>query len=125
MKPRDTALRVKRFETAEKARKVSLLEAMIQDFEVMAVDLARQIAAEEDRTGIKDPAHFAYSTFAKAATVRRANLLASVEGLRSKLEAARREHDEAATELSKLEPVETRDSDRTQRKVSGDSVAVN
>jgi len=84
MKPRDTALRSKRFEASEKARKVASIETMIFDFEQMAADLARQIAAEEERTGVKDAAHFAYSTFAKAAALRRTNLLTSVVDLRLK-----------------------------------------
>ncbi len=112
MKPRDTALRLKRFEATEKARKVASLETMIHDLEQMAADLGRQIAAEEERTGIRDAAHFAYSTFAKAAALRRSNLLTSVVDLRAKLETARRDHEEASAELRKLEPVETRDSDR-------------
>jgi flagellar FliJ protein len=112
MKPRDTALRLKRFEVSEKARTVVSMESMIGDFERMAHDLARQIAAEEERTGIKDASHFAYSTFAKAASLRRMNLLNSVADLRAKLDAARREHEEMATELSKLEPVTTREGDR-------------
>jgi len=88
MKPRDAALRLKRFEVSEKARTVVSMESMIGDFERMANDLARQIAAEEERTGIKDNAHFAYSTFAKAAALRRMNLLNSVADLRAKLDAA-------------------------------------
>ncbi len=104
MKPRDSALKLKRFEVNEKARKVSSLETMISDFETMAQDLARQIAAEEDRTGVKDPGHFAYSMFAKAAGTRRSNLLTSVEDLRVKLDNARRELDEASAELAKIEP---------------------
>lgn len=109
MKPRDSALRAKRFEATEKARKVASLEAMVRDFELMALDLSRQIAAEEDRTGVKDPAHFAYSTFAKAAAQRRANLMTSVADLKAKLDAARSDHEEAAAELRKLEPAEDRD----------------
>ena len=116
MKPRDTALRLRRFEASEKARKVASIETMILDFEHMASDLARQITAEEERTGVRDSAHFAYSTFAKAATQRRANLLTSVADLRSKLEAARREHETAVVELRKLEPIESRDADRHLRK---------
>ena len=112
MKPRDAALRLKRFEVSEKARTVVSMQSMIGDFERMANDLARQIAAEEERTGIKDTSHFAYSTFAKAASLRRMNLLNSVADLRAKLDAARREHEEMATELSKLEPVTTREGDR-------------
>ncbi len=112
MKPRDMALRLKRFEAAAKARKVASMETMILDLEHVAADLARQIAAEEERTGIKDPAHFAYSTFAKAAAQRRANLLTSVADLKVKLENAKREHEEAVLELRKLEPPESRDSER-------------
>jgi hypothetical protein len=75
---------------------------------MMAADLARQIAAEEERIGIKDPAHFSYSTFAKAAAQRRDNLMTSIADLRAKLDAAKRDHEEAASELSKLEPAEDR-----------------
>ena len=120
MKPRDSALKAKRFEAAEKARKVASLESMIRDFEMMALDLSRQIAAEEERTGGRDPAHFAYSTFAKAAAQRRGNLLTSVADLKAKLDIARRDHEDVASELKKLEPVE--DRDRLLRK--GDSRAV-
>jgi hypothetical protein len=116
MKARDTALRLKRFEASEKGRKVASIETMIFDFEQMAADLARQIAAEEERTGVRDAAHFAYSTFAKAAALRRSNLMTSVADLRMKLDAARQEQEEAATELRKLEPIESRDSDRQLRK---------
>jgi hypothetical protein len=124
MKPRDSALRLKRFEAGEKARKVSSLETMILDLEHIATDLARQIAVEEERTGIKDPAHFAYSTFAKAAGQRRANLLTSIADLRAKLDSARREHEEIALELSKLEPPESRDTDRQHGKLSGNGLAL-
>lgn len=108
MKPRDAALKAKRFDTAEKGRKVASLESMIRDFELMASDLSRQIGAEEERTGVKDPAHFAYSTFAKAAAQRRANLMVSVADLRAKLDIARRDYEDAAQELTKLEPAEDR-----------------
>ena len=82
---------------------------MIRDFETMASDLSRQIAAEEERTGIKDPAHFAYSTFAKAAAQRRGNLMTSVTDLKMKLDTAKRDHEDAASELTKLEPADDRD----------------
>jgi flagellar FliJ protein len=116
MKTRDAVLRVKRFELTEKARKVASMETMVSDFEHMANDLMRQISAEEERTGIKDCAHFAYSTFAKAARLRRSNLLESVADLKLKLDAAKREHEEVASELSKLEPAVARDSDRAAAK---------
>jgi len=124
MKPRDAALRLRRFEASEKARKVASIETMILDFEHMAADLSRQIAAEEERTGVRDPAHFAYSTFAKAAALRRSNLLTSVADLRLKLDAARQEHEEAVMELRKLEPIESRDSDRQLRKSDPNSAVI-
>jgi flagellar protein FliJ len=92
----------KRFEMTEKARKVALLETVISDFQKMAADLAQQIWAEEERTKIRDIRHFAYSTFAKAASLRRANLLASVADLKAKLDAAKRELDEVTEQLRDL-----------------------
>jgi hypothetical protein len=115
MKPRDSTIRAKRFEVAERARKVASLEGTIRDFELMASDLARQIANEEDRTGVRDQAHFAYSTFAKAAAQRRANLLTSVEDLKAKLAVARQDHEEAVLALKRLEPAEEQ-RDRLQHK---------
>jgi hypothetical protein len=120
MKSRELGLRSKRFEAAEKARKAGDLEMMIRDFENMAVDLNRQITAEEDRTGVKDPAHFSYSTFAKAVTQRRDNLMISIEDLRVKLDAARREHDECVEDLHRLEATEPRESDRATGRHRGE-----
>ena len=109
MKPRDSTLRAKRFEVSERSRKVASLEATIRDFELMASELARQIANEEDRTGIRDQTHFAYSTFAKAAVQRRANLLNSVADLKVKLALAKHDYDEAVLALKRLEPVDERE----------------
>ena len=117
MKPRDAAVRLKRFEISEKARKVASIQSMVTDFERMASDLLRQIAAEEERTGVKDPGHFAYSTFAKAARLRRTNLLNSAADLKRQLDDARREHEDAAAELDKLEPTGGRDGERAVAKV--------
>jgi hypothetical protein len=114
MKPRDATVRAKRFEVAERARKVASLEGTIRDFELMASDLARQIANEEDRTGVRDQGHFAYSTFAKAAAQRRANLLTSVADLTAKLTLAKRDYEDAVLALKRLEPIEERD--RVQHK---------
>ena len=101
MKARETAARLKRFMADEKARKVSELEQMIREFEGMAFDLDRQIKAEEERTGVRDVTHFAYSTFAKSAAQRRDNLRASAAELRVKLEAAVKDRDEAAAQSSR------------------------
>lgn len=112
MRVREAALRLKRFEAEEKAQRVSDLEQMIGEFEEMALDLERQITAEEERTGIRDKSHFAYSTFARSATQRRENLMASVGDLRDRLESALTERDEAFVELEQADSVGQRDNDR-------------
>lgn len=114
MKSRETALKLKRFEADEKARKVGDLVQMIREFETIAADLDRQIHAEEERTGIREPSHFAYSTFAKSAAHRRDNLRASIAELRLKLAAAERERDEVAEQLTRTS--ETRDATRGRRR---------
>jgi flagellar FliJ protein len=124
MKARESALRLKRFEADEKARKVADLEHMIREFENMAADLDRQIRAEEDRTGIKDPAHFAYSTFAKSASQRRDNLRTSADGLKAKLEGAQRERDEALEQVSRADTPETRAELRNRRRPDRSSTAI-
>ncbi len=106
MKSREAALRLKRFEADEKARKVADLEYMINDFEQMAADLDRQVKMEEERTGVNDPTHFAYSTFAKSAAQRRDNLMSSVQELREKLEAAQRDRDDALDMINRADAKE-------------------
>ncbi len=124
MKARESALRLKRFEADEKARKVADIEHMIREFEGMAADLDRQIKAEEDRTGIKDPAHFAYSTFAKSASQRRDNLRASADGLKVKLESAQRERDEALEQAARADTPATRAELRSRRRADRTSTAI-
>ena len=117
MKSRESALRLRRFEAQEKARKVLGLEQMIKDFEVMAVDLDRQVQAEEDRTGVKDTGHFNYSTFAKAASQRRDKLRASIDDLRVQLETAMRERDEVGLEVNAEIMPQPRDLMRGRRRI--------
>ncbi len=114
MKSRDAVSRLKRFEVDEKCRKVAEIEAMIGDFNQMAVDLDRQIAIEQERAGVSDSNHYAYPTFAKAAIQRRDNLLASAADLETKLAKAREAFDEASEELKKVELLEERDAERTK-----------
>jgi flagellar FliJ protein len=116
MKSRETTVRLKRFEADEKARKVAGMEQMIRDFEMMVGDLDRQIQAEEDRTGVRDPMHFAYSTFAKSAANRRTNLRQSIDNLRLQLDAAVKERDEVLADLSRNDEPEPRDLMRSRRR---------
>lgn len=105
MKEREAAVRTKRYDLEEKSRKVADLEKIIRDFELMALDLDRQIMAEEDRTGVRDRQHFAYSTFAKSAAQRRDNLKASIDGLLAKLELAKKDRDDAAESFERASAI--------------------
>ena len=126
MKARESALRSKRFEADEKNRKVSDLEQMIHEFERMAYDLECQVKAEEERTGVKDSQHFAYSTFARSAEQRRQNLLASVGELQLKLETALAERDNAVADLNEADSIRQRNETRTHpNSTSSPSLTVN
>ena len=125
MKARETAVRLKRFAAEEKARKVAGLETMIREFENMSADLDRQIESEEARTGIKDPHHFSYSTFAKSANLRRENLVASIDELRAKLAASQRERSDADEQLTRAMAPEARETlPRRRRSDQGRSMAL-
>jgi flagellar protein FliJ len=100
---RENALRRQQRHAAEHTRKVASIEAMMVDFERMAASLASDVAAEEERTRIKDPTHVAYSLLAKAVALRRSNLLVSTADLKLRLEAARRESNDAVMQLRALE----------------------
>jgi multidrug resistance efflux pump len=102
-------LRLKRFQVEEKRRQVAQIEAMIAEFDRMAKELNEQVVAEQERTGIRDAGHFAYPTFAKAATQRRDNLTASEKSLQDQLAVARAAYDEAVSELAKAEAIAERD----------------
>jgi flagellar protein FliJ len=112
MKSRETLIRLKKFQVEEKRRKVAQIETMIAEFERMAGDLDREIAAEQERSGIHDPGHFAYPTYAKAAMTRRDNLRRSAHELRTQLDDAKAALGEAFEELKKVELLDERDQMR-------------
>jgi flagellar export protein FliJ len=85
---------------------------MIAEFDRIAGELEREIKVEQDRAGIHDPAHFAYPTYAKAATTRRENLKHSTDELRVQLEDAKSALGEAFEELKKVEMLDERDQAR-------------
>src|SRR5437588_7332292 len=112
MKSRETLIRLKKFQVDEKRRKVAQIEGMIAEFERMAGDLDREIRAEQERAGIHDPGHFAYPTYAKAATQRRENLQRSADELKVQLESATAALAEAFEEMKKVELLDERDQMR-------------
>ena len=112
MKSRDTVIRLKKFQAEEKRRKVMQIEGMIAEFERIAGDLDREIRTEQERSGIHDPSHFAYPTYAKAATQRRENLKRSADDLKTQLDEAKEAFADALAELRKVEQLDERDQMR-------------
>jgi flagellar protein FliJ len=112
MKSRETLIRrrarLKRFQVDEKRRRVAQIESMIAEFERIAADLDREIEAEQDRSGIHDPAHFTYPTYAKAAMQRRENLKRSAADLKLQLDDAKAVLAEAFEEMKKVELLDER-----------------
>lgn len=118
MKSRETLIRLKKFQVDEKRRKVAQIEAMIAEFERIAVDLDREIKTEQDRAGIHDPGHFAYPTYAKAAMTRKQNLKRSADELKVQLDDAKAALGEAFEELKKVEMLDERDQQREKAEIN-------
>jgi flagellar export protein FliJ len=108
----ESLIRLKKFQVDEKRRSVTQIEMMIADFERMAAELDQQIEIEHQKTGISDVAHFAYSTFAKAAIARRDNLLNSARDMKGTLENAQDALAEAVEDLKKVELLDQREHGR-------------
>jgi chromosome segregation ATPase len=115
MKARDTAVRTKRFELTESLRKLDDLEMMQRDFDTTIHELDRQIAVEEERTGVRDRTHFAYSTLAQSVAQRRDKLQRSIEDLKAQIETARATVDALQDEVRRLEAEELRESTSVDR----------
>jgi hypothetical protein len=77
--------RVKELNLENTRSRAAQIKAMISDFHRMASELEVAIRAEQERTGIHDPAHFAYSTVALAMIRRRDNLKRSINDLNRQL----------------------------------------
>ena len=101
-------VRLKEFQIDGHRRKVAQIQTMIAEFEQLATELDREIRVEQDRTGIHDPANFAYSTYAKAASQRRNNLKRSAAELRIKLGDARKALGEASERFEMVKPPDER-----------------
>lgn len=103
MRSRDTLLRLHRFRTEDKRRQAADIEAMVAEFLRKYDDLDQTVKFEEQRTGVTDPAHFNYSTSAKAARGRRDNLAKSIGDLKDQLADAQVAVSGEEAELRKIE----------------------
>ena len=109
MKSRDSLIRLKRFQVDDHRRRIAKIELMINEFSRMEVELDREITTEESKSGITDPAHFAYPTYARSARSRRDNLKQSVEELNGQITEVRAKLDIAIQDLQKAEALDGRE----------------
>lgn len=117
MKSREPLIRAKRFQIDDKRRRLAQIDLMICEFERMAQELDRDIAAEERRSGMSDPRHFAYPPLAMAARTRRDNLTHSVGELKIQREEASAALAEAEADLALVEAAG--ELDRTTKAEAG------
>ncbi|WEZ82627.1 flagellar export protein FliJ [Rhizobium sp. 32-5/1] len=110
MKSRESLVRLKEFQVKEKRRQLSQLQLMMSEFERMTKELENQITFEEKKSGIADPSHFAYPTFAKAARQRADNLQVSIRELKVQQDAAELSLEEVQAEFAKAAAIEERDN---------------
>ena len=115
MKSRESLVRLKSFQVNDKRRQLDQLRMMMAEFERMSQDLEAQIAFEEKKSGINDPNHFAYPTFAKSARQRAENLVGSIKELKVQQDAAELALEEAEAEYAKAAALEERDNAHKMR----------
>ena len=72
-------------QVADLKRRIAILKRLIADCDRLAADLNQEVQNEEDRVKIHDPAHCAYSIYARATASRRDNLRRSADELRAHL----------------------------------------
>jgi flagellar FliJ protein len=77
-------------QVADLKKRIPILKRLIADCDRLAADLDQEVRNEEDRVKIHDPAHSAYSTYARATTLRRDNLRRSADELRPHLAEAQK-----------------------------------
>jgi flagellar protein FliJ len=85
-------------QVADLKRRIPILKRLIADCDRLAADLDQEVRNEEHRVKIHDPAHSAYSTYARATASRRDNLRRSAGELRAHLAQA----EKALIDLSPL-----------------------
>jgi hypothetical protein len=75
-------------QVADLKRRIPILKRLIADCDRLAADLDQEVRNEEHRVKIHDPAHSAYSTYARATASRCDNLRRSADELRAHLAGA-------------------------------------
>lgn len=118
MKPRESLIRAKQFQLDDARRRLAQIEIMVGELMRMAGELDQQIEIEELRSGVSDPDHYAYPTFARAARQRRDNLRASIDELAGQRESAAQAVSAAESDfVTQMQKAER--SDERDRRVGG------
>ena len=81
-----TQAQLTKLRITQHCRLAEQVRVMIGETKPLVDSLDQEIRNEQERTGVSDPAHFRYSTVAKAAVLRRDNLLGSMDTLKLQLE---------------------------------------
>ena len=84
MRQKELSIAAEVFAAEQERRRLSRIEMMIDELSRNVAGLEVEIAAEERRVRISDPSHVAYSTYARAASRRRDNLLRTIGELRQR-----------------------------------------
>jgi flagellar FliJ protein len=84
MRMKELSIDAQVFAAEQERRRLSRIEMMIGELLRSVAALEDEIAAEERRVRISDPRHIAYSTYARAASRRRDNLVRTIGELRQR-----------------------------------------
>ncbi len=96
-------IRVQKWKLDEKRREVTDLENLLANFNAQLTKLNNEQVKEQQLASSDPEASLLYANYAKAAKIRRENLMNSVEDMEEKIEVAREEMAEVFQELKKFE----------------------
>ncbi|WP_025898306.1 hypothetical protein [Sneathiella glossodoripedis] len=96
-------IRVHKWKLDEKRREVTDLENLLENFNAQLTKLNQEQVKEQELASNDPEAALLYANYAKAATLRRENLMNSIQDMEAKIEVARSEMAEAFQELKKYE----------------------
>jgi flagellar FliJ protein len=96
-------IRVQKWKLDEKRREVTDLENLLANFNAQLTKLNQEQVKEQELASADPEAALLYASYAKAAKIRRENLMNSVQDMEEKIEVAREEMAEVFQELKKFE----------------------
>jgi flagellar FliJ protein len=107
---RERLICLKKFQINEKSQESTQINNMVTELARLTATLDLDITIEQYRSHICDPAHFAYSTYAKAAAQRRENIRHSMNELTKQLDTLKESLGEAIDDLARMARLEDRNT---------------